>query len=598
MENKTWTEIAKELDAILPETIVDLVNMPMDLLEFIDHARPYVGGEKRDFNLTPFWIDIYNDDSPNLMMVAGRQTFKTTYCADVLAHAVTSEPNKEATYVTDNEPHLSAFSRQRFRYQTFKQNPLLRQFLRHDRANIGEISLINNSVAYLVTDESEYGKVEGKSNKLLILDEAQYQDLQFLPKAMYSLFMTKGKIQILGIGGEAGSEYHRMWNRTDQREWIYEDEKWRDKLRFGGRGEIMNTPEELASILKGRWKALNPGATYRGYHLPQQIFPQIPLTIDSAINQYRTQADISIEHQKLYTHPSFYDAHVEGIFYKAPRRPITPEMVYACMKPYNYLELLTGAEVQFLKAVFASEIRILMGVDFGSTPKRSSTFVCIMIHWRKSHRYQIVHIENVSQRHDHQLDQTGRVAQLGHDYNVDLGVGDLGYGAIQVDVIREGGRDSKDNKILGLGKKRFVGCRTIGDETKEQQEFKTEVDEHGKQSGRIQIDKTTSIQKFVDFMGWHVSHPLFPEDESLKRPKLMIPYKTPHLVDFLVEDLCATTRKDIPKSEDEKEDDPRQRARREFNHPRDSMMSIIYCLTADERYDEDAFKILGVKRTH
>jgi len=187
------------------------------------------------------------------------------------------------------------------------------------------------------------------------------------------------------------------------------------------------------------------------------------------------------------------------------------------------------------------------------------------------------------------------LAELGNSYAVDFGVGDLGYGQNQVKLIQDGGRDSKDNKFRGLGKRRFVGCRTIGDETKPKLEFIQETDEHGTQLGRIQIDKTTSIQKFVDFVGSYVSHPKRP-DEKWKRPKFIIPMKNDYETDWLLDDFCAITRKDLEESPDIEKDDPRQKARKEFNHPRDSVMSIIYCLVADENYDEDAYRIIPVGR--
>jgi len=560
------------------------------ILDWIKTARPNVAGVPRDFRLEPFWIDVYKDTHPNIMVINGRQTFKTTYCTDILAWYSTTHPNSEVSYVIDNDAHLSAFSKQRLRRETFIQNPILSQFLPHGRANVREIALLNGSIIYLLTDENQYNKVEGRSNKILILDEAQYQEIQFLPKALYTLAQTRGRLFILGIGGEAGSEYHKLWNRTDQREWVYKDKNWRDKLCFDSEGNITN--EHPENILAGRWVPQKPeNKKYRGYHMSQEIFARIPKTIDDAIYKYHMQQDMSIEYHQQHNSNSIYVSHTLGEFYKAERRPITPEMVQACYE--NWITLLKPHEVRELKEIFGNEIRICMGIDFGSGPAASQTVVSIIIHWRKSNRYQLVLIEKRPQ--EHQLDQTKYLAELGDSYGIDFGVGDLGYGQIQVKSIQDGGRDSKDNKFLGLGRRRFVGCRSIGDETKPQQEFRQETDEHGTQLGRIQIDKTTSIQKFVDFIGTFVSHPIL-SDEKWKRPKFMIPMKNEYETDWLLDDFCSITRKDLEPSQDRASEDPRQNARKEFNHPPDSVMSIIYALAADENYDEGAFKIYPVGR--
>jgi len=567
-----------------------LPSLPDNILDWIKAARPKVAGQKRDFSLEPFWVDVYEDEHPNIMIVNGRQTFKTTFCTDVLAWYSTTNPSSEISYVVDNDTHLSAFSKQRLRRGTLIQNPILKEFLPHGRANVGEISLRNDSIIYLLTDENQYSKVESRSNKILILDEAQYQEIQFLPRALYTLTQTRGRLYILGIGGEAGSEYHKLWNRTDQRQWIYKNKNWRDKLRFDSQGNIVN--EHPENILAGRWVPQKPeNDAYRGYHMSQEIFARIPLTIHDAVNKYHMQPGLSIEYQQKHYSNSIFVSHTLGEFYKADRRPITPEMVQACYA--NWLGLLKAEEVKSFKETFGNEIRIVMGVDFGSGPAASQTVASIIIHWRKSHRYQLVWIDPRPQ--EHQLDQSRYLAELGNSYGVDFGVGDLGYGQNQVKLIQDGGRDSKDNKFKGLGKRRFVGCRTIGDETKPKLEFIQETDEHGTQLGRIQIDKTTNIQKFVDFVGSYVSHPKRP-DEKWKRPKFIIPMKNDYETDWLLDDFCAITRKDLEQSPDIEKDDPRQKARKEFNHPRDSVMSIIYCLVADENYDEGAYRIIPVGR--
>ena len=56
----------------------------------------------------------------------------------------------------------------------------------------------------------------------------------------------------------------------------------------------------------------------------------------------------------------------------------------------------------------------------------------------------------------------------------------------------------------------------------------------------------------------------------------MIPFNADeeYETDWLVSEFASVTRKDLNK----KDIDPRQNAKKEFNHPKDSMMSIIYAL--------------------
>jgi len=60
--------------------------------------------------------------------------------------------------------------------------------------------------------------------------------------------------------------------------------------------------------------------------------------------------------------------------------------------------------------------------------------------------------------------------------------------------------------------------------------------------------------------------------------------------------MTSITRKDLESVQEVKVEDPRQKARKEYNHPPDSVMSIIYCLIADQNYDESAFRITPAKK--
>ena len=151
--------------SIDPEAVSVLPTLEKNILDWIKYSRPKIGNRDRDFRLEPFWPQVYLDNHPNKCIVCGRQTFKTTYCTDRCAHCATTNAGVEVTYVTDNDAHLSAFSRQRLRRETFLANPILKQFLPYgSRAAVQQIDLENQTVIYLRTDEQEYRSVEGLSN--------------------------------------------------------------------------------------------------------------------------------------------------------------------------------------------------------------------------------------------------------------------------------------------------------------------------------------------------------------------------------------------------------------------------------------------------
>jgi len=80
-------------------------------------------------------------------------------------------------------------------------------------------------------------------------------------------------------------------------------------------------------------------------------------------------------------------------------------------------------------------------------------------------------------------------------------------------------------------------------------------------------------------------HPKLNKDDT-RRQKLMIPSRHDYQVDFLVNDLTSITRKDFDYLEDQSKVDPRQRPKKQYNHPPDSVMALIYALIAIKHENE------------
>lgn len=405
--------------------------LPSDPLEWIEKARPIVEGKRRSFLTAPFWKEIYQDEFHSKIIVGGRQIFKSTYISDILAYEATSTSGVQVGYVTFNQSNLTGFSKQKLQIGTFSQNSILSKFPRNKLGNMGEISLRNGSTIYCITDNNQYIHVEGKSLNHYILDESQYQDIEYLEKVRQTMMATKGKLSILGLGGEHGSSYEKLWERFDQREWVYDNLDWRDMLQFDTNGLVVG--DYLKDVLKGRWVPQNTeNAIYHEYHIPQTILATNSLTIDDSINKYHTPPFYSIEYQEKNNTRSYFTSHVMGEFYKSDRRPVTPEMVLSCMNPYRYLGLMKPDEIAMWKDVMGNKITVSMGVDFGSGSP-SNTVVSILIYWKKSDRIHLAYIDK--RPPENQLDQTEYINGLFRASKCDIGLEDLGYDAIQVKTI-------------------------------------------------------------------------------------------------------------------------------------------------------------------
>ena len=384
---------------------------------------------------------------------------------------------------------------------------------------------------------------------------------------------------------------------------VFKGQGWRNDLIFG---EIKDEDTEktkwgliadnhLMKIMSGRWKSTQPQKSkdWHGFHIPQTIIPQIPLSIADAVNPklYNIDRKYAIEAKRQRMSPHLFTSHVMGGFYHAERRPITREMIDNLFYGNENIKLMDAWEIADIKDQFGKEVNIAMGVDFGSGSP-SQTVIAIFIEWilqpetstqDKISKMQLVWME--PRPAENLLDQAKYIANLFDECQCDIGVGDLGYGAIQVQQIQDGGSDRLSGQHFnGVGATNFFGCRSIGDETKNILQFNKKIDEHGEVREHLKIDKTTSIQEFIDLMGVMVEDPEDRYNLDKRKYKLMFPAEpySKQKIDFLYSDLTNLTRKDLSDKIDSDEPDTRQRARKQFNHPKDSLMAMIYAIKALE----------------
>ena len=593
---KKLNEITQRWDTTLGE---GLPQLPNTIMKWREVARPIVDGHAREHFTTPYWDPIYLDDHSRRFIIGGRQIRKSAFTTDDIGFNTTKTgvTGKQYAYVTFDELSKAGYSKQKLQIGMFEQNQLLRMFPRHKLGNvsIGEISLLNGNTIYLMTDHGEYKHLEGKSIDHAYLDEAQYQTIEHYGKIIQTMMATKGRITILGIGGEAGSPYEALWKDTDQREWIYDDPLWREKLRFGEvnlkPGEFMLPSsgkliigEYLKEILRGHWEAKAPdNYMFHGYHIPQTIVATIPLTIWSAINEYGVDPIFSIEWQQKYQSAQFVLTHVMGGFFKSMRRPITSEMVLNCMKPYRQLGLIEPWEIADIKKTYQDDVKIAMGIDWGSgNPSR--TVISVFIEWfikGYPSRIQLAFCE--AREPENQMDQAQWATTVFKESRCDVGVGDLGYGANQVKIMQDGGRDRNTGAWFeGIGADKFVGARAKRDESRRLKEQTASADEHGDIRPKIMYDNSSVINEFVDFLEQKVPHPLHPLRKEWMRQRFIIPYHVdePERTEWIIKELTKLTRKDIAeKPEDTKQDD-KELVRIQYKHPPDALMSFIYAKIA------------------
>lgn len=577
------------------------------------------------------WEAWYDDYHWFKMAVGGRQIFKSTAFADELAWAPLTITNDgigvNSLYCTYDMDSRRSFSYDKFRKPVFELNENMMRYVRGgDIGDVSHVQYVNGGSTYLITDERGFHHFEGKTPYTTILDEGH--KLELTPESWVKMreaqATAQGPMRIGGVGGEQGSQYHIFWTTTDQRKWVFNGkgnesykgfpgQAWRKKLTqdcFNSEGLIWD--EYLKDICAGAFVPQEPmNVSRHGYWFPQTIFPHIPLTEDDAVHLYKRDKEFSLEY-KFNNYPmNMLKQHVMGEFYEGVKRPVTPAMVEACMKPYPYLKFLSPEQVRELKQTYGHDIIVLLGVDFGSGKKGSSkTVITIMIKWVArpersfvTPRFQVAFMsDNPPANEDEKAEY---LRDLIVAYDVDVAVGDYGYGKNVLDLVQGGGRRRMTGEWYdGVGQ-RIMGCWTRPDVAQFMGRKEAKEDEENDSEEHYLIDKTQSIDLFIAMLQRYTYHPLnsqrereWPHDVSKAnnhpwmwaRPQIMIPYGIQRNVRWLIKEFTSIERADI-EDEDIGKPDKRQKAKREYNHPPDAVMSFIYCFVADANFDPDAYGI-------
>lgn len=320
----------RESNKVVAENLqIDFDKFDIPYYDWTLRFRQLIEGHQNVLKYLPMWHQPYKDEHPWQMYVIARQEGKTTHGGGKLAYYGTKRHTK-GVYVTFSDESLRSFSNDKFRGSILSpENPELFEIVKGNRGDKGAVSRVEyltNSSTSLVTHAGGMHHVEGKSADIMVLDEIQNLDLDSFEKAQESQSWTQGAKMFMGVGGYLATTHHKYWLSTNQMEYEFKKETWRDGLEFNDEGLVWD--DYLIDLCAGDWNAKAPANwTRHGYWMPQQILPNIPLTIDDAINKYKIAKEYSIEHKRLTYTSSYYSRHVEARFVKGQTKPFTKEMI-------------------------------------------------------------------------------------------------------------------------------------------------------------------------------------------------------------------------------------------------------------------------------
>ena len=355
------------------EEIEELPLLPKDRMEWEYACRPTIKGVPNRLKNRPMMIKIIKDEHPFKFLLLARQWGKTTGIASNLAYHASTKNNFDQMYFNFKEANLKTFTENKFRQDVFGDGPLSKYVAGISRlGSMNRIVLKTKSAIDMLLPGINWANALGGSNMRMEIDEGQDHDWNGFSNARETQADTMGDLGIYGVGHFKNTPYHNIWGTTNQMEYFfrrgeiykgYENMSWRADLDFDDDGLVED--EYLLDVLDGDFNPQAPKNFSRhGYHLSQLQNPRIPLTMESAIEDYKVSPEWSIE-WKRKVDPNYswtdYARNVLAEFVEGELKPLTTEDM---IKLFDKTQHLTKAE-----DVVHDTGKVIVGIDWGGGGK-------------------------------------------------------------------------------------------------------------------------------------------------------------------------------------------------------------------------------------
>ena len=367
---------------------------PTDPVQWTKQNR-ILKGEPFSFQDRDYLLPIYRDNAHRIIIVKSRQMEMTEWIVNWLLHKLLSNPHTTAIYTAPRMDQVSRFSHDRFR-RAIMDSPTLEDQLiqahvkRLGETAIGRIPFSNGSLCYLISAWGDFAALRNIPADFAAIDEMQDVQSEALPVLEEALSHSPfGTMVMVGTASDEGSEFSRLWQQSDMKEWDSESGAW-----------IPQKPQALF---------------YSGYHIDQRIAPWIkslppthPNSIEAKRIRYRSERRFLNE--------------VLGLFYRGLAKPLINEDMLACRDfGFSLLERLDPPLESF------------MGIDWGGG-EFAFTIAWIMA-LDEENRWRLIYVRKFDEKDP--MKQVQIIGNLIPLFNVKQAVADIGYGAVQVSELQK-----------------------------------------------------------------------------------------------------------------------------------------------------------------
>jgi hypothetical protein len=318
---------------------------PLALADPVVFCEAFLTISEGDEGIQPFRFDkpekdenrnylfpMYRDTHPRIVVVTGRQVEKSSMCRNKILADMNSNEGLTALYSAPRAEQVSRFSAERIKAgMNESQGGILKDsILRKGKDTASFIQFDSKSNLYLYSCWADGDAIRGIAAQKVYLDETQDVTSSARETIEECLGHAKngGQMFHFGTPKNSGSEFHRIWDMSDMKEWYVECQN--PKCQHTQRMTVSNifkVDENTEAYFgcakcktkldrsKGKWHAENTGegkkVHYSGYHITQLMCSWI-----SAENILRKKATYSDQKFKNEVLGEFHNVYGKTLDYQ------------------------------------------------------------------------------------------------------------------------------------------------------------------------------------------------------------------------------------------------------------------------------------------
>jgi hypothetical protein len=308
--------------------------------------------EKDEFR--NYLFDIYRETHPRVVVVTGRQVEKSTACRNKILADMATHEGLTALYSAPRAEQVSRFSAERIKtaMRESQNGSLKDSILNKGKDTASFIQFDSKSNLYLYSCWADGDAIRGIAAQRVYLDEVQ--DVTSSARETIEECLAHaprgGQMFHFGTPKNSGSEFHRLWDKSDKKEWYVECIHCSHEQKMTINNIIKNGEDDAffgctkckkeLDRSKGRWISENPsGKSFSGYHITQLMCSWI-------------SAENILYKKETYSEQKFKNE-VLGDFHNVNGKTLDLQDVMNCTNPQLKLGQPSGQPT-------------FMGIDWGS----------------------------------------------------------------------------------------------------------------------------------------------------------------------------------------------------------------------------------------